>query len=150
MPSAISVAIPTISDRHCDRRPEGRVGAHPGASDRTGTLVATVFTLVVCLVVVGLSGAAVLYIVLSDAPQRATLREPTRRDGPPPVPEASVGDVQPVRLATAVGGYELLGGSRLRSATRLLLLLVMLGVVLAGLVVLGLVVAARALQGALG
>ncbi|MDP9420815.1 MAG: hypothetical protein M3P53_11845 [Actinomycetota bacterium] len=38
------------------------------------------FTLVVCLVVVVFSGAAVLHIVLSDAPQRATLRAPPRRE----------------------------------------------------------------------
>ncbi|MBW3580881.1 MAG: hypothetical protein KY447_04350 [Actinobacteria bacterium] len=48
------------------------------------------FTLVVCLVVVAFSGAAVVHIVLSDALQRATLRTPPRRDRPtgPRIPSA--------------------------------------------------------------
>lgn len=172
-------------------------------SDLTGTLISTVFTLVVCLVVVGLSGAAVLHIVLSDAPQRATLRSPPRRDRPAghalplaevqessgraseapaidsaqAVPEDAPGGgdvvdrggdpapavVPPAAMPPAVptagrsvekplvisSGYHELPGTRLRSATLLVVLLATLGVVLAALVVLAVVLAAVALRGAL-
>ncbi len=64
------------------------------------------FTLVVCLVVVAFSGAAVVHIVLSDAPQRATLRTPPRRDRPtgPPIPsveEAEPGPAPPLGVVEA-------------------------------------------------
>ena len=60
-----------------------------------GTLVVSVFTLVICLVVVALSGAAVLHVTLADQTKRATSRPPRSRGpaaSPDPVPEVAGGD----------------------------------------------------------
>ncbi len=79
-------------------------GVERGTSARLGTLDSTVFTLVVCLVVVAFSGAAVLHIVLSDSPQRATLRGPPRREPPfedaprsSEAPDLGSDEIEPVR-----------------------------------------------------
>ena len=106
-------------------------------------------TLVVCLVVVSLSGAAVVHIVLSDAPQRATLGTPPRRDRVPRAPRSPV-EPSPARRTPAVlGGAPAPVGSRLRAAILLVGLVTVMGTVLAMVVVLSLVLVARALQGSL-
>lgn len=109
--------------------------------------MATVFTLVVYLVVVALSGAAILHIVLADAPQRATPRAPLDRagpsGGPPPSPEpALAGSAEP---ALVIGADR-----RLRSAMLLAVFLIGVGGVLAVVAVVALALAAMALRGALG
>ena len=134
------------------------------------------FTLVICLVVVALSGAAVLHITLVDPTKRATPRYPRPRDpgvprpGPatrtvapevPPQPESSV-DVRrdlevhhppEVEDLPEPDGVAVLHGvidaNRARSAGLLLLLLTSIGGVLAVALAVAAVAAAVALRAAL-
>ena len=148
----------------------------PVEAAAAGTLLVTVFTLVICLVVVALSGAAVLHITLVDPTKRATPRYDQPRDPrvptPPPATGTTVPEVRPGSESSAdvrqepevrhppevedppepVGGAVVHGAPeahRARSAGLLVLLLTSIGGVLAVAVAVAAVAAAAALRAAL-
>lgn len=160
------------SQRGARRRPPGS----PVEAGAAGTLVVTVFTLVICLVVVALSGAAVLHITLVDPTKRATPKYHRPRDSDIPTPRRvlptaapelqpgseSSADVRPdpeVRRPPEVddpagpdGGAVVHGAvdaNRARSAALLVMLLTSIGGVLAVAVAVAAVAAAVALRAAL-
>ena len=162
----------TLHSQRGARRPPGS----PVDAGAGGTLVVTVFTLVICLVVVALSGAAVLHITLVDPTKRATRRyhrprDPgipaPRRASPTVAPEVgpasdSHADVRPdheVRQPPEADDpprpddgavvHGTIDANRARSAGLLLLLLTTIGGVLAVAVAVAAVAAAAALRAAL-
>lgn len=177
-PRAKSATRPTTPrirlPRHGGRGDGPSVGS--GLPAGAGTLVSTVLTLVVCLTLVALSGAAVLRMTLDDGFQRATRSPQQRRalssSAPEPPPLTAGRSPGPVPAATArepssfaphaVEGRRPVpddGGNarrrrsrrrRLRSGTLLVALLLAVGGVLALVVAVTLSLLVAALRAAVG
>ena len=164
------------SSPHSQRGARRRRRPSPVGAGAAGTLVVTVFTLVICLVVVALSVAAVLHITLVDPTKRATPEHPRPRDPGVPAPRPAMRTVAPevppapksqvdvrqdpevdqppeVKDVPAPDGvavvHAAIDANRARSAGLLLLLLTSIGGVLAVALAAAAVAAAVALRAAL-